>query len=237
MLPASTPTSIPALMPIRRALGASLLALSCVCAGAGAQQAQAPSQQQITSFFRAVQVNDEATVRKMVGAVVNANELNPLGGEPALVLALREGSKRVVEALLAHPGTDLERKAANGNTALMMAAYKRDEASTRALLAKGAKVNQSGWTALHYAAASGDANIAQLLIAHGARLDALSPRPSGAYTPLMMAAREGQADTVRLLLAKGASRTLKNTEGLTAQQIAERAGRADLVEMLAAGGR
>ena len=131
---------------------------------AGAVAAEPPTDKQVSSFFRAVQMDDASTVRKMVGTVVNANELNPLGGEPALVLAIREGSAAVVQDLLAHPGTDLERKAVNGNTALMMAAFKRDGDTVRALLDKGAKVNQPGWTALHYAAASGDAAIAQLLI-------------------------------------------------------------------------
>ena len=177
--------------------------LSVVAVGAIA--AQAPNEKQVSSFFRAVQMDDASTVRKMVGTVVNANELNPLGGEPALVLAIREGSTAVVQDLLAHPGTDLERKAVNGNTALMMAAFKRDGDTVRALLDKGAKVNQPGWTALHYAAASGDAAIAQLLIERGAQVNALSPRPSGAVTPLMMAAREGQDGIVRLLLAKGAN--------------------------------
>jgi ankyrin repeat protein len=191
---------------------------------AGAIAAQAPTEKQVSSFFRAVQMDDASTVHKMVGTVVNANELNPLGGEPALVLAIREGSTAVVQDLLAHPGTDLERKAVNGNTALMMAAFKRDGDTVRALLDKGAKVNQPGWTALHYAAASGDAVIAQLLIERGAKLDALSPRPSGAVTPLMMAAREGQDGIVRLLLAKGANVGLKNTEGFTAAQLAKQAG-------------
>jgi ankyrin repeat protein len=200
--------------PMRRLLAASVLALAC--AGASAQQPPPPTAQEVTKFFRAVQLNDGDTVRKMAGAVVNANELNPLGGEPALVLAVREGATRAFD----------------GNTALMMAAYKRDEASVRALLAKGAKVNGTGWTALHYAAASGDTTIAQLLIANGAKLDALSPRASGAFTPLMMAVREGQADVTRLLLAKGAKRGLQNTEGKTALQIAEGAGRADLVQLL-----
>jgi ankyrin repeat protein len=190
----------------------------------GAIAAQAPNEKQVSSFFRAVQMDDASTVCKMVGTIVNANELNPLGGEPALVLAIREGSTAVVQDLLAHPGTDLERKAVNGNTALMMAAFKRDGDTVRALLDKGAKVNQPGWTALHYAAASGDAAIAQLLIERGAKLDALSPRPSGAVTPLMMAAREGQDGIVRLLLAKGAKAGLKNTEGFTAAQLAKQAG-------------
>lgn len=191
---------------------------------AGAFAAEPPSDKQVSSFFRAVQMDDATTVRKMVGTVVNANELNPLGGEPALVLAIREGSTAVVQDLLAHPGTDLERRAVNGNTALMMAAFKRDGDTVRALLDKGAQVNQPGWTALHYAAASGDAAIAQLLIERGAKLDALSPRRSGAVTPLMMAAREGQDGIVRLLLAKGANAGLKNTEGFTAAQLAKQAG-------------
>ncbi len=204
--------------------------LSVVAAGAIA--AQAPNEKQVSSFFRAVQMDDASTVRKMVGTVVNANELNPLGGEPALVLAIREGSTAVVQDLLAHPGTDLERKAVNGNTALMMAAFKRDGDTVRALLDKGAKVNQPGWTALHYAAASGDAAIAQLLIERGAQVNALSPRPSGAVTPLMMAAREGQDGIVRLLLAKGANAALKNTEGFTAAQLAKQAGHDKLAGLL-----
>lgn len=206
--------------------------LSGLAMGAGAFAAEPPTDKQVSSFFRAVQMDDASTVRKMVGTVVNANQLNPLGGEPALVLAIREGSAAVVQDLLAHPGTDLERRAVNGNTALMMAAFKRDGDTVRALLDKGAKVNQPGWTALHYAAASGDAAIAQLLIERGAKLDALSPRPSGAVTPLMMAAREGQDGIVRLLLAKGANAGLKNTEGFTAAQLAKQAGHDNLAGLL-----
>ncbi|OON63068.1 hypothetical protein B0920_06545 [Massilia sp. KIM] len=193
-----------------------------------ARGVEAPTPAQVAAFFRAVQVDDQRTVAQMVGAVVNANEINPVGGEPALVLAAREGSMRVLEVLLAHPGTDLNAQAANGNTALMMAAFKRNKQAVQALLAKGAAVNRAGWTPLHYAAAAGDAEIAQLLIERGARLDTPSPRASGAYTPLMMAAREGQEATALLLLRRGAKAGLKNGEGLTAAQIAERAGRSEL---------
>ncbi len=215
--------------PFVRVFVAGLLAAAVSVAVA----AQPPSEQQLSSFFRAVQMDDATTVRKMVGTVVNANERNPLGGEPALVLAIREGAKSVVQDLLAHPGLDLERTAVNGNTALMMAAFKRDGETTRALLDKGAKVNQPGWTALHYAAAGGDDKIAQLLIERGAQIDALSPRPTGAMTPLMMAAREGHDAMVRLLLARGAKPGLKNTEGFTAAQLARQAGHDKLAEVLA----
>jgi ankyrin repeat protein len=44
----------------------------------------------------------------------------------------------------------------------------------------------------------------------------------------MMAAREGQPGMVRLLLAAGADPALTNTEGLTAAQIAQRAGQTNI---------
>jgi len=185
-------------------------------AGAGA------SPEQVRDFFRAVQMDDARTVQTLL-RVVDPNGLNPIGGEPALVVAVREGSMNVLKALLTNPGTQVDAAALNGNTALMMAAYKRNMAAVEALLAKGAAVNRPGWTALHYAAAGGDNDIAALLLKHGARVDAVSPAASGAYTPLMMAAREGHQDNALFLLDQGANPMLKNGEGLTAAQIAERA--------------
>jgi ankyrin repeat protein len=110
----------------------------------------------------------------------------------------------------------------------MMAAYKHNRPAAEALIAKGAAVNRPGWTPLHYAAASGDDDIARLLLAHGARIDAQSPPASGKFTPLMMAAREGHRDCALFLLGQGADPQLKNGEGLTAAQIAQKADHADI---------
>ncbi|MGB9107988.1 MAG: ankyrin repeat domain-containing protein, partial [Telluria sp.] len=93
-------------------------------------------------------------------------------------------------------------------------------------------VNRPGWTPLHYAAASGDADIATLLIERGAKVDAVSPPASGSYTPLMMAAREGQPDLAVLLVKQGANPRLTNTEGLDAAQIADKANRADIASAI-----
>jgi len=226
-------------LPRRAILRSVLFALG---AGAGLSPAaqgapKAPDVAELTRFFRAVQLDDPKTVQAMIGATVNANQLNPLGGEPGLVLALREDAMRVVQVFLDHPGTNLEAKAVNGNTALMMAAFKRNREAVEKLLAKGAKVNQPGWTALHYAAAAGDDEIVKLLLGRGARIDAVSPPRSGAYTPLMMAAREGKDGTALLLIAQGAKASLKNSEGLTAEQLAERAGKTRVAQAIRGAAR
>ena len=196
-----------------------------------------PTPAELTTFFRAVQLDDAKTVGEMLGSVVNANQPNPIGGEPGLVQALREDAMKVVQVFLDHPGTNLETKAANGNTALMMAAFKRNRPAVELLLARGAKVNQPGWTALHYAAASGADDIVRLLLARGAKVDAVSPPKSGGYTPMMMAAREGHDGTALILIAHGADRARKNVEGLDAVQIAERAGKPRVAAALQRGGR
>jgi ankyrin repeat protein len=219
-------------MLLRASLCSILLSMSL---GASAAGAAPPGQvsQQVSSFFRAVQMDDARTVRTLLGRDMDPNALNPIGGEPPLVLALREGSMDVFEALLAHPGIRVDTPAINGNTALMMAAFKGNRPAVEALIAKGAAVNLPGWTPLHYAAAGGDIDIAGLLLTHGAKIDAPSPRPSGSYTPLMMAAREGRDDAALFLLKRGADRRLKNGEGLTAAQIAARADHASLARALA----
>jgi ankyrin repeat protein len=225
------------MVPRRRLILRSLVLAAGLACGIAAAAPAPPTEDQLTSFFRAVQMDDAKAVKAMIGSVVNANQPNPIGGEPGLVQALREDAMAVVKVFLDHPGTDLEAKAANGNTALMMAAFKRNRPAVEALLAKGAKVNQPGWTALHYAAASGDDEIVRLLLARGAKVDAVSPKASGGYTPMMMAAREGHDGTALVLIAHGADRGRTNVEGLNAVQIAERAGKPRVAAALQRGGR
>lgn len=217
------------------------LAAACfVLAGLGAAgpvpaaaAPSAPTEAQQRDFFRAVQMDDVRTVKALLGKV-DPNGRDPIGGEPALVEAVREGSQNVLAALLADPGTKVDATALNGNTALMMAAYKGNVPAVQALLAKGAAVNTLGWTPLHYAAAGGNDEIAGLLLQRGARIDPLSPPASGANTPLMIAAREGKEGSVAFLLDHGANPALFNNEGLTPVQIAERADHKSIAALLRA---
>jgi ankyrin repeat protein len=187
----------------------------------GPGSAHAATPEQVSSFFRSVQMDDSTGVRKMLAAgTVDVNVIDPLSGESGLLIALREDASRVCEVLLAQPALQLEFNAPNGNTALMMAAYRHNKPVVLALLAKGAVVNRPGYTALHFSAAAGDDAITRILLEHQANIDAEAPAK---YTPLMLAAREGQESTVQVLLDAGADATLKNSESLTAAQIAERA--------------
>lgn len=189
--------------------------------GVWAAGAATNEQLTLTSFFRSVQLDDARTVKNMLASgTVGPNAVDAIGGESGLILALREGSARVVNVFLAQPSIQLELKAPNGNTALMMASFKHNVPAVKALLAKGAVVNRPGWTALHFAAASGDDEITRILLEHSAYIDAEAPAK---FTPLMIAAREGHESTVVLLLEEGADASLKNSESLSAAQIAQRA--------------
>lgn len=213
-------------------LGAGALA-SVAAVASAAPAASSANEAQQRDFFRAVQMDDVRTVRSLLGTV-DANGRDPIGGEPAVIEAVREGAQNVLTVLLADPGTKVDATAVNGNTALMMAAYKGNRPAAEALLAKGAAVNTLGWTPLHYAAAGGNDEIAALLLQRGARIDPLSPPASGANTPLMIAAREGKENSVAFLLDHGANPALFNNQGMTPAQIADKADHKSIAALLRA---
>ena len=183
----------------------------------------------VRDLVLAAQLDNPGSVKKVLGKGVSANTVDPISGLPVVQLALREGSNGAFDVLVADKAFNPEQTAPNGNTALMLAAFQRNRHAVLALLAKGAIVTRPGWTALHYAAASGDADIAAILLDKHAYIDAESPSQ---LTPLMIAAREGQEDVVSLLLREGADARLKNNERLTASQIALRAEKPRIAAMI-----
>lgn len=207
--------------------GACLLLLISVL-----KLAHAESDDPAVEFFRAAQINNATGIRQLLAAGLSPNLHEPNNGETGLIVALRYDGMKVVKLLLAQPAIDLEAKADNGNTALMMAAYRQNLPAVQALLAHGAHVNQPGWTALHYAAAAGADDILPLLLAQHAAIDAESP--SG-MTPLMMAAREGQEHAVAVLLEQGAdpARTDRGFH-LTAAGFADKAEKPWIARQIAA---
>jgi ankyrin repeat protein len=116
----------------------------------------------------------------------------------------------------------------------MMAALRGRLPAMATLIARGAQVRRPGWTPLHYGASGQEPRAIDLLLAHGAEVDARSPNGS---TPLMLAAGYGAIDGAVLLLRRGADPALRNQAGLTAADMARRADRDRLAEQLDAATR
>jgi ankyrin repeat protein len=103
---------------------------------------------------------------------------------------------------------------------LCHAARRGDEASTRTLLAAGAKPGvrtRDGNTALHIAAARNNVSVMRLLLTSGASPDERNGR---GLTPLMLAAMAGHAAPVSLLIDSGATLKLVNSDNRTALDLA-----------------
>lgn len=193
------------LLALAVALGAGTLALPAH-ADKLSDKAAEQLRDETVEFFRAAQLDGAKRVAQAIARGVNPN-VRDANGETGLIVAMRYEAPKVAQLLLEQPGIDLEAKAPNGNTALMMAAFRQNKSAVLELIKRGAQVNQKGWTALHYAAAAGSVEISTILLDKHAYIDAETP--SG-MTPLMIAAREGQEDVVALLLEQGADATLKD---------------------------
>jgi uncharacterized protein len=179
-------------------------------------------------FFRAVKIDYPGEVVRLVQRGFDPNSISE-DGQPALLLALREESDKVVEALLEMPQVNIEVRNDAGETPLMLAALKGNMPAMKRLFARGAQVQHPGWTALHYAATHGGMEGIEVLLAQGASLEARSPNGT---TPLMMAARYGSEEATMLLLRRGASRQAKNDKGLNAVDFARLAQRTDLAKAI-----
>lgn len=179
-------------------------------------------------YFRAIKADDTRTLTTLLFHGMDPNTVDP-DGLPGLVLAIRDGSLRVVDLLLAQNKTQIEARTKQDESALMMAVLSGNEALTRTLIAKGADVNKTGWTPLHYAATKGHIRIIKLLLEESAYIDAESPNKS---TPLMMSAMYGTFDATKLLIDEGADVLLKNELNLTALDFARQANRSDSAALL-----
>jgi ankyrin repeat protein len=172
-------------------------------------------------FFKSIELDNVQLLRPLLAAGFDPNTTDDRGN-PGLLVAVRDGSFEAAELLLSAKQIQIDRANSVGETALMMAALRGHASWVGRLLDRGAAINRTGWTPLHYAASGPEPKVLTLLLERGAQLEASS---ANGTTPLMMAAGYGAMDGADLLLARGADPRRRNARGLNAADFARRAGR------------
>ena len=166
-----------------------------------------------------------------VGNPFEESVLQPQRGSTPLMFAARNG--RVENArLLLDAGADVNVKAPNGESALVLAGFSDQGKLGAFLLERGADpmAADAGYTALHTAVSRGDAELVKALCAHGADPNArltkgslqqrnlnfysLSAQLAGA-TPFWLAAKYGEVEIMRALADCGADPLLMPDNGIT----------------------
>lgn len=111
------------------------------------------------------------------------------------------------------------------------AAIDNDENKLRTLIGRGHLHDRdnSGYTALHYAARSGHATICQVLLENGI---CVNERTNGGVTALHRAAMMGHNEIIQLLLKRSADPLLQDSDGKTALHRAAEKGHLESCRIL-----
>jgi ankyrin repeat protein len=165
-----------------------------------------------------------------------------LGGAPGAAAAtnlaqlVQSGSVERLQEYLATPGVDIDDRPGTDEALLDYAAEQRQTAIAQFLIEHGAKVNavqhqgaNAGYSALHRAAVADAADVAELLLAHGAEVNIHGPL---GVTPLILAASNGSRPTAEVLLKHGADVLTPDGHGQTALSLASARMDTDLVKQL-----
>ncbi|KAI4461684.1 no mechanoreceptor potential c isoform d-related [Holotrichia oblita] len=176
-----------------------------------------------------------AILRALLAAAGKDIRLKPDGkGKIPLLLAVEAGNQSMCRELLGSQTADqLKAAAANGDTALHLAARRKDVDMVRILVDYGTSVdirNGDGQTPLHIAAAEGDETLVKYF--YGVRASA-SATDNLDRTPMHLAAENGHAAIIELLADKFKASILERTkDGSTLMHIASLNGHADCAMML-----
>merc|ERR1711962_1889904 len=103
----------------------------------------------------------------------------------------------------------------------MGAILKDNEEFVKLLIGKGAAVNLcsgQGFTPIYQASMGNQANLVELLLAAGADVNIPDEED---LTPIHVAARDGAGECALLLVKAGADLRARNTEGRTAEEMAQ----------------
>jgi hypothetical protein len=185
-------------------------------------------------FLKLIQTGATAEIAASVEPDPSLVEARDPQGVSALLWSVYAGQPNVRDYLLAQlaaRGTllDIFEAAAVGDTLRLEDILAADPGAAHAFAG-------DGWTALHLAAGFGTPEATDMLLQHGAPVDAVS-RNAQRNQPLHAAlALSRNAETVKLLLAHGADPNATQAGGFTPVFSAATANRRDLAELLIENG-
>ncbi|MBE5393873.1 ankyrin repeat domain-containing protein [Brevibacillus borstelensis] len=193
----------------------------------------------VQEFLEAIVKDDVGGVKDMLQSNPTLLQLRIQTGQSPVLTAIYNGARATLAYLLEQDiPLDLFEAAASGRldrvqelvdsepnlvnayandgfTALGLAAYLGHKDIVEYLLEKGADVNRASKNdmkvmPLHSAVATLQVDVAELLLKHGAEVNAIQ---QGGWTPLHEAALHGHEEMIKLLLEFGANKTIKKDNG------------------------
>ncbi|HEY6959820.1 MAG TPA: ankyrin repeat domain-containing protein [Candidatus Limnocylindria bacterium] len=213
-----------------------------------------------TEFLAAVKKGDRDAVERMLRSDPELLAAKDERGTSALLLAYYHGKAEIANSLLTHRpdldlyeaatvgdagrirelvgrSADVNAYAADGFTALGLAAFFKRRDAVRALLDAGAAPNlasrPAGFTPLHSAVADDagtvTSDIVRVLLDAGADPNAQS---ASGGTPLHTAAFIGDVAVARMLLAAGADPNMKDARELTPLDVARERANSEVAALL-----
>jgi ankyrin repeat protein len=175
-------------------------------------------------------------MKKIVLALLAIVLLFGCAGNTQLHKSAFSGDLAIVKAEI-NSGKNVNNKDMAGQTPLMYAAGGGQLEVVKYLVENGADVNAqakhpySCGTALNYAAANNRIVVMEYLIEHGADVNAIISSIGGG-TALFGAADVGHVEAVKFLLKNNADRSIKNSRGKTALDLAEMRNHKEVVRLL-----